>query len=127
MISSVQIHDAGRYTCICHTDNGQQFLSEYELNVEEEPLKNEVRPAKVEYAEVGSTTVLKCSTDRHPIRYHWSRQHGQFPSGLDINGVSLILLATDYCIQNLNFMYSSAFLSHFLIHLGPVATHQCSS
>lgn len=90
VISNVQSHDAGRYTCICHTENGQQFLSEYELTVEEEPLKNEVLPPKVEYAEVGSTTTLKCNTDRHPIRYHWSRQHGQFSAGQDINGVRFL-------------------------------------
>lgn len=88
MISNVQLHDAGRYICVCHTDDGQNFLSEYELNVEEEPVKNEIRPANVEHAEVGSNITLKCNSDRHPRRYHWSRQHGQFSPGQDIASVS---------------------------------------
>lgn len=88
VISNVRTQDAGKYTCICHTEDGNQFISEYELNIEERPLKNEVLPAKVEYAEVGSTTTLKCNTNRHPIRYHWSRQHGPFSPGQDINEVS---------------------------------------
>lgn len=118
IISHVQSHDAGRYTCICNTDDGQPFVSEYELNVEEEQAKNEIKPTKVEYAEVGSSITLKCNTDRYPIRYHWSRQHGQFSAGQDIASVSLSLFSIRCS--------SRCVISNYLISV-TIATCQCAS
>lgn len=92
MISNVQVLDSGHYTCICMNEIGQQYLSEYELIVGEEPSKNEILPLRVEYAEVGSTSTLKCLSERHAMRYHWSRQHGQFSPGQDINGVCIKII-----------------------------------
>lgn len=89
IISNAQRQDSGRYTCKCVTDAGQQYMSEYELNIEDEPARNEVRPPKVEYAEVGSAVVLRCNADRNANHYHWSRQHGKFAPGQNVTGVSV--------------------------------------
>lgn len=89
IITNAQSQDSGRYTCKCITDEGQQYTSEYELNIEDAPARNEIRPPKVEHAEVASTVVLRCNSDRYPTKYHWSRQHGKFATGQNITSVSL--------------------------------------
>lgn len=88
-ITDAQSGDAGRYICVCQTPNGEQFESEYVLTVENPPVKNEVRPAKIEYAEFGADTVLQCNPDRYTSKYHWSRQQGHFAPRADISSVSL--------------------------------------
>lgn len=88
IITSVQSTDAGRYICVCQTPDGQQYESEYELTVETPPVRNEVKPPQIEYAEVGSGVVLHCNPDRFTSRYHWSRQQGHFAPGTDISSVS---------------------------------------
>lgn len=70
------------------------YATEYELNVEEQPpAKNEIRPPKVEHADVGSTVVLRCNSQKYPARFQWTRQHGHFASGqITTNVIFLILL-----------------------------------
>lgn len=85
----MQHFDSGKYICVCYTNDGQQFESEYQLNVEDEPARNEIRPSRIEHAEAGSTVVLHCNPERYATRFHWSRQHGHFAPGQDIYSVSL--------------------------------------
>lgn len=47
IITNAQESDAGRYICVCRTNDGQEFESEYELNVESPPARNEVKPPQV--------------------------------------------------------------------------------
>jgi Laminin G domain/EGF-like domain/Immunoglobulin domain len=84
------MHDTGKYNCICNTADGQVYMSEYELSVEEKPA--EVVTPKVEHAEVGSTVILRCNSPKHAATYSWSRQHGTFPSDLDISNEILMLV-----------------------------------
>lgn len=58
------------------------------LTVESPPIKNEVRPAKLEYAEIGTNAVLHCNPERYTTKYHWSRQQGHFTPDADISSVS---------------------------------------
>lgn len=87
-ISNVQHQDAGRYICICHTNDGQQFESEYLLTIEDEPARQEIKPARIEHADAGSFVVLQCQPDHYSNRFHWTRQHGHFAPGQDISSVS---------------------------------------
>lgn len=91
VITNAQNNDAGRYICVCQTPTGQEYESEYLLNIEVPPVRNEVKPAQVEYAEVGTSVVLHCNPDRYTTKYHWSRQQGHFSPGSDIGSVSIII------------------------------------
>ncbi|XP_037037177.1 basement membrane-specific heparan sulfate proteoglycan core protein isoform X11 [Bradysia coprophila] len=91
-ITNAQTQDSGLYSCICYTEEGQQYATEYELNIEEAPARKEMRPPKVEHADVGSTVVLRCNADRYPARFYWSRQHGNFAPGQDISSSELRLV-----------------------------------
>lgn len=64
-------------------------MSEYELIVEEGPSVIREKPSKVEHAEVGTTVVLRCNSQKYPASYSWSRQHGSFAP--DVNTSSDIL------------------------------------
>lgn len=88
VISNAQASDAGRYICVCTTRDGQVFESEYELNVEIPPARNEIKPPQIEHAEAGSNVVLNCNPGRFANKYHWSRQQGHFAAGLDITSVN---------------------------------------
>lgn len=88
IITNAQSTDAGRYICVCQTENGQQFESEYELNVEIPPARNEIKPPQIEHAEAGSTVVLNCNPGQYANRYHWSRQQGHFSAGTEISNVN---------------------------------------
>lgn len=88
IITNAKQSDAGRYICVCQTSDGQEFESEYELNVEIPPARNEIKPPQVEHAEAGSNVVLNCDSDRYANRYHWSRQQGYFAAGTEISNVS---------------------------------------
>lgn len=90
MIHSAQKHDTGKYSCVCHTAEGQVYMSEYELNVEEKPAQ-QVTP-KVEHAEVGATVVLRCNAQKHSATYSWSRQHGSFSPDIDTSSELLKLI-----------------------------------
>lgn len=89
VITNAQQSDAGRYICVCRTNDGQEFESEYELNVEIPPARNEIKPPQIEHAEAGSNVVLNCNPGRYANRYHWSRQQGHFAASTDISNVSL--------------------------------------
>lgn len=93
------VSNTGKYTCFTYTDEGSLYSTDYELHVEESP-KNIVKPSsfKVEHAEVGSTVVLRCNSQRTPATYQWSRQHGYFASDVDVN--SEILTLTDVQAQD---------------------------
>lgn len=88
-ISNVQPADSGRYVCVCYTYDGQQYESEYILNVEDEPARAEIKPPRIEHAEAGSTVVLHCNPERYANRYQWNRQHGQFAPGQITNSVRI--------------------------------------
>lgn len=47
IITNAKESDAGRYICVCRTGDGQESESEYELNVETPPARNEVKPPQV--------------------------------------------------------------------------------
>ena len=90
IVNNAQKHDSGKYSCVCHTDEGQVYMSEFELNVEDKPAEH-VTP-KVEHAEVGATVVLRCNSQKHPATYSWSRQHGTFSPDLDTSSEILKLI-----------------------------------
>lgn len=88
VITNAQSQDSGLYSCICYTDEGQQYATEYELNIEEAPARNEIMPPpKVEHADVGSNVVLRCNADRYPAKFYWTRQHGNFAAGQEVTSV----------------------------------------
>lgn len=89
-VNNAQKHDSGKYSCICYTDEGQVYMSEYELNVEDKPA--ETRTPKVEHAEVGATVLLRCNSHRPSTTYTWSRQHGSFSPDLDTSSEILKLI-----------------------------------
>ncbi|XP_055635671.1 basement membrane-specific heparan sulfate proteoglycan core protein isoform X6 [Toxorhynchites rutilus septentrionalis] len=85
--------DAGKYTCICHTDDGLQYLSDFELQVTPARHPEFSRTTKVEYADRGSTVKLHCNTDISPSSFKWSRDRGNFNA--DQNTTNAILTLTD--------------------------------
>lgn len=89
IITQAQSSDAGRYICVCTTPDGNEFESEYELNVETPPARSEIKPPQIEHAEAGSNVVLNCNPGQFANKYHWSRQQGHFAPGLDITSVSI--------------------------------------
>lgn len=88
IITNVQNQDSGRYRCRCITDEGEVYTSVYELTIDNLPSHSEIRPPKVEHAEVGSNVVLRCNADRYPAIFQWTRQHGQFAAGQNLESVS---------------------------------------
>jgi hypothetical protein len=93
-VHNADFEDSGKYTCFTYTDEGALYSTDYDLHVENlPPAKNTLKPSRVEHAEVGSTVVLKCNSQRTPATFHWSRQHGSFSSDVDVN--SEILTLTD--------------------------------
>lgn len=98
VITNAQAQDSGLYSCICYTDEGQQYATEYELNIEEAPARNQM-PPKVEHADVGSTVVLRCNADRYPAKFYWTRQHGNFAAGQDVTSVRFDCIMLQMCQQ----------------------------
>lgn len=92
IIRNAQVENSGTYDCVCYTDEGQVYKSEYELVVETPP-PTIVIQNRVEHAEVGSTKVLRCNSQNGPATYKWTRQHGNFAS--DINTLSETLILTN--------------------------------
>ncbi|XP_070509913.1 basement membrane-specific heparan sulfate proteoglycan core protein-like isoform X1 [Chironomus tepperi] len=90
IIRNAQNDNSGRYNCICFTNEGQAYLSEYELIVEEPPAKH-ITP-RVEHAEVGASVVLRCDSQRSPSTYSWTKQHGSFPPDVDTHSEILKLI-----------------------------------
>lgn len=93
IIQDVTESDGGKYTCVCHTDDGLQYISDFELTVSPARQQETPRTSKVEYAERGSTVKLQCNTDIHPTSFHWSRDRGTFNA--DQNITVPILTLTD--------------------------------
>ncbi|XP_058452453.1 basement membrane-specific heparan sulfate proteoglycan core protein isoform X2 [Malaya genurostris] len=94
IIQDVTELDTGKYTCVCRTDEGLQYISDFELNVN--PVKQPEtlqKTAKVEYADRGSTVKLQCNTDIYPTSFQWSRDRGTFNA--DQNITIPILTLTD--------------------------------
>ncbi|KAL7036766.1 hypothetical protein ACKWTF_008935 [Chironomus riparius] len=90
IITNAQNDNSGRYNCVCYTTEGQAYLSEYELVVEEPPAKH-ITP-RVEHAEVGASVVLRCDSQRSPSTYLWTKQHGSFPPDVDTHSEILKLI-----------------------------------
>ena len=108
IISNANYQDNGRYICICHSENGQQYTAAYDLNIENEPAsQHAVLTPKTEHAEIGSEIRLSCNSDRYPARFEWTRTHGKFSPGQEINSVStqmniICFNLIDFCFhQNL--------------------------
>ncbi|XP_065079146.1 basement membrane-specific heparan sulfate proteoglycan core protein isoform X5 [Ochlerotatus camptorhynchus] len=93
IIQNVAEADTGKYTCICRTDEGLQYISDFELQVSPGRLPESSRTSKVEYAHRGSTVKLQCNTDIHPTSFEWSRDRGSFNA--DQNTTIPILTLTD--------------------------------
>ncbi|XP_062714560.1 basement membrane-specific heparan sulfate proteoglycan core protein isoform X8 [Aedes albopictus] len=93
IIQNVAESDAGKYTCVCRTDDGLQYISDFELQVSPGRLPETSRSSKVEYASRGSTVKLQCNTDIHPTSFQWSRDRGSFNA--DQNITIPILTLTD--------------------------------
>lgn len=91
MIQDVQLEDSGKYTCVCYTTDGTQYISEYELIVADEDKPTITRGPKVEHAEVGSTVLLRCNSERYPASFLWSRQDGSFQPDQNITTDTLRL------------------------------------
>ncbi|XP_058821183.1 basement membrane-specific heparan sulfate proteoglycan core protein isoform X2 [Topomyia yanbarensis] len=94
IVQDVTELDSGKYTCVCRTDEGLEYISDFELNVnsarQPETLQ---KTAKVEYADRGSTVKLQCNTDIYPTSFQWSRDRGSFNA--DQNITIPILTLTD--------------------------------
>ncbi|KAG5681002.1 hypothetical protein PVAND_010471 [Polypedilum vanderplanki] len=87
IINNAQRDDSGKYNCVCYGEDGQVYMSEYELVVEDKPA--ELVPPKVEHAEIGSNVVLRCNSKLPSATHVWTRQHGTF--GADVNTNSDLL------------------------------------
>ncbi|XP_055550380.1 basement membrane-specific heparan sulfate proteoglycan core protein-like isoform X2 [Wyeomyia smithii] len=87
--NAVEIN-TGKYTCICHTDEGQQYISDFELVVSSSHESQSETP-RVEYVDRGSTIKLQCNSDIHPTSYQWSRLLGSFNADLNITTPILTL------------------------------------
>jgi hypothetical protein len=90
VINNAQKQDSGKYSCICYTEEGSQYMSEYELNVDE--VASTLVTPKVEHAEVGATVLLRCNSPKHAATYSWSRNHGAFAPDVDTSSDILKLI-----------------------------------
>ncbi|XP_055601853.1 basement membrane-specific heparan sulfate proteoglycan core protein-like isoform X2 [Uranotaenia lowii] len=93
IIQDVTELDAGKYTCVCRTDEGLQYVSDYELTVSSGKQPQDTRTSKVEYADRGSTVKLQCNTDTNTNSFQWARDRGSFNA--DQNTTIPILTLTD--------------------------------
>ncbi|XP_053695300.1 basement membrane-specific heparan sulfate proteoglycan core protein isoform X2 [Sabethes cyaneus] len=93
IIQDVTEIDTGKYTCVCSTDDGQQYVSDFELIVSQKQQSDIHQTPKVEYADRGSTVKLQCNSYIHPTLFQWSRDRGSFNA--DLNRTTPILTLTD--------------------------------
>ncbi|XP_062558821.1 basement membrane-specific heparan sulfate proteoglycan core protein isoform X3 [Armigeres subalbatus] len=93
IIQNVVEGDSGKYTCVCRTDDGLQYISDFELQVNPGRHPESSRSSKVEYASRGSTVKLQCNTDYLQTSFQWSRDRGSFNA--DQNTTIPILTLTD--------------------------------
>ncbi|XP_049279689.1 basement membrane-specific heparan sulfate proteoglycan core protein isoform X5 [Anopheles funestus] len=92
-IQNAREDDTGSYTCICYTDDGLRYITDFQLEVEENTIPD-VLPrstSRLEFAERGTTVKLQCNTDQYPTSYQWTRENGELPSDRDTRGSTLIL------------------------------------
>lgn len=92
MIYNAREEDSGKYKCVCYTNDGNSYTTEYELIVEQPPPKI-INQKNIEYAEVGTTKQLHCNVQRTPgSSYSWERQHGSFSPDVDTSSEVLKLM-----------------------------------
>lgn len=89
IIQDVIESDGGKYTCVASED-GLQYISDFELTVSPARLPETPRTTKVEYAERGSTVKLQCNTDIYPTSFHWSRDRGTFNADQNTTVVRIV-------------------------------------
>ncbi|EAA44666.5 AGAP003656-PA [Anopheles gambiae str. PEST] len=91
-IQNAREDDSGTYTCVCFTEDGLRYVSDFQLEVEENTI-SDVLPrstSRMEFAERGTTVKLQCNTDLYPTTYQWSRIDGELPNDRDTHGVSVL-------------------------------------
>ncbi|XP_041762389.1 basement membrane-specific heparan sulfate proteoglycan core protein isoform X4 [Anopheles merus] len=92
-IQNAREDDSGTYTCVCFTEDGLRYVSDFQLEVEENTI-SDVLPrstSRMEFAERGTTVKLQCNTDLYPTTYQWSRIDGELPNDRDTHGSILTL------------------------------------
>ncbi|XP_052863350.1 basement membrane-specific heparan sulfate proteoglycan core protein [Anopheles cruzii] len=91
-IANAREDDTGKYTCVCYTEDGLRYISDFELQVEDNTIPDVPRTtARVEYADRGTTVKLQCNTDLHPTSYQWSRNEGSLAADEDTRSAVLVL------------------------------------
>ncbi|XP_035902063.1 basement membrane-specific heparan sulfate proteoglycan core protein isoform X6 [Anopheles stephensi] len=92
-IQNAREDDSGLYTCICYTDDGLRYITDFQLDVEENTIPDAPprSTSRLEFVERGSTVRLQCNTELHPTSYQWSRVDGDLPSDRDTRGSILTL------------------------------------
>uniref|UniRef100_A0A182QPA6 Basement membrane-specific heparan sulfate proteoglycan core protein n=1 Tax=Anopheles farauti TaxID=69004 RepID=A0A182QPA6_9DIPT len=92
-IQNAREDDSGTYTCVCYTEDGLRYVTDFLLEVEENTIPD-VPPrstSRLELAERGTTVKLQCNSDLYPTSYHWTRIDGEIPSDRDTRGSILTL------------------------------------
>uniref|UniRef100_A0A182NMM7 Basement membrane-specific heparan sulfate proteoglycan core protein n=1 Tax=Anopheles dirus TaxID=7168 RepID=A0A182NMM7_9DIPT len=87
-IQNAREDDSGTYTCVCYTEDGLRYITDFQLEVEENTIPD-VLPrstSRLEFAERGTTVKLQCNTDLYPTSYHWTRVDGEIPTDRDTRG-----------------------------------------
>ncbi|XP_053672067.1 basement membrane-specific heparan sulfate proteoglycan core protein [Anopheles nili] len=92
-IQNAREDDTGTYTCVCYTEDGLRYITDFQLEVEENMIPDSLprSTSRVEFAERGMTVKLQCNTDLHPTSYQWSRVDGELPTDRDTRGSVLTL------------------------------------
>ncbi|XP_050085737.1 basement membrane-specific heparan sulfate proteoglycan core protein isoform X14 [Anopheles aquasalis] len=91
-IANAREDDTGRYTCICYTEEGLRYITNFELQVEDNTIPDIPRTAsRIEYADRGTTARLQCNTDLYPASHQWSRSDGGLPADQDHRASVLVL------------------------------------
>uniref|UniRef100_A0AAG5CPX2 Basement membrane-specific heparan sulfate proteoglycan core protein n=1 Tax=Anopheles atroparvus TaxID=41427 RepID=A0AAG5CPX2_ANOAO len=91
-IQNAREDDAGAYTCICYTEDGLRYISDFYLEVEENTIQDVPRStSRIEQADRGQTVRLKCNTEQQPTAFQWSRTDGSLPSDTDTRSSILTL------------------------------------
>ncbi|XP_035776536.1 basement membrane-specific heparan sulfate proteoglycan core protein-like [Anopheles albimanus] len=92
LIANAREDDTGRYTCICYTDDGLRYITNFELQVEDNTIPDIPRTSsRIEYADRGTTARLQCNNDLYPATYQWSRSDGELPADQDQRASVLVL------------------------------------
>uniref|UniRef100_A0A182W103 Basement membrane-specific heparan sulfate proteoglycan core protein n=1 Tax=Anopheles minimus TaxID=112268 RepID=A0A182W103_9DIPT len=92
-IQNAREDDSGSYRCVCYTEDGLRYISDFQLEVEANTIPD-VLPrstSRLEFAERGTTVKLQCNSDQYPTSYSWIRVDGDLPSDRDTHGSNLML------------------------------------